>query len=205
MADATIKETGCVADVPPVISLLAEHLDQVLAAGEDLTDLSYATASEPSSNAPTINEFVRDLERLELAVAIRTLRAREHTDVLKHTDSRFRVMADLFLSGTALIADLYENAAETERLAFEAGSDPIAYLQSRGVVPVDSGTLPRGRTTEVDETFRIVGVVEIGPLMDLVAAFLDAIEMHYEVFPNNGAPLRPESVRKDSLRARLAA
>lgn len=206
--------------VPPVISLLCEHLDQVLAAAEDLTSLKlvpgrgaeYSQASgseadqdqdadgEDARDPQTINSFVRDVQRLELAVAMRALRAREYARELKRTDARFKTIADLFLGGTNPLADALEALAQPGGDAFETGQDPVGYLQARGVIPDDVAAHSETDVTEISEDFRLGGVVEVGPLMDLVASFLDAIEIHYDVFPDTGetAPANPTDERRTS-------
>lgn len=218
-------DPGC---VPPVISLLCEHLDQVLAAAEDLTRLkmiptdgsappggseddtggSETAADEADAESVPVrglNAFVRETQRLELAVAMRALRAREYARELKRTDARFKMIADLFLGGTNPLTDALEALAQPGGDAFETGQDPVGYLQSRGVIEDDAAAESDTEVTEIGEAFRVGGVVEVGPLMDLVASFLDAIEIHYDVFPDTAEAASPKSESNDRPAPPLAA
>ncbi|MEM9029211.1 MAG: hypothetical protein AAGC70_12660 [Pseudomonadota bacterium] len=203
--------------VPPIISLLSEHLDQVLAAGEDLLKLSLAPVEgtvltpgnvDDADELPALglNDFVRESQRLELAVAMRVLRAREYTRELKRADARFKTIADLFLGGTNPLTDSLDALAQPGGDGFETGDCPVGYLRSRGVIAEDAGALPAFETTDVGEDFRVGGVVETGQLMDLVAAFLDAIEIHYDVFPESASNVaEAEQGRRSSGVPQLAA
>lgn len=193
--------------VPPVITLLSEHLDQVLAAAEDLAKLQLPPrdrctaggdetaaadqqeeAESGSEAAPeTVDDFVQRAQRLELSVAMRVLCAREYARELKRQDARFGKIADLFLGGTNPLADSLQTIAEPAGNLFETGGCPVGYLKDRGLIAKDAAAPDPFKPLVAGEEFRIVSKVELGALMDLVASFLDAIEIHYDVFPADGA------------------
>lgn len=182
------------AQVPPVITLISEHLDQVLAAGEDLKQLRLAP-SDPAPDADLdgalpVDRFVEDAKKLEWTALMRVLRAREHSHVLKRDDARFKPVADMFLSGTAPLTDALEGMSQAHN-SFETGEDPVVYLATRAVLTSDAGAVPANDITMVGEGLLLGGAVELGVLMDLVAAYLDAIEIHYDVFPEQDLPVEP--------------
>ena len=189
--------------VPPMITLLSEHLDQVLAAAEDLAKLVLPPREGPAARTKraepgakdqggadvelgSVNDFVCTAQRLELSVAMRVLCAREYTRELKRQDDRFTKIADLFLGGTNALADALQTIAEPSGNPFETGGCPVAYLQDRGLLAHDAAAPDPFKPLAAGEEFRVASKVELGALMDLVAAFLDSIEIHYDVFPDDG-------------------
>ncbi|MEM1306904.1 MAG: hypothetical protein AAGG99_05210 [Pseudomonadota bacterium] len=189
--------------LPPTILLLTEHLDMILAAGEDLTALSH----DPAHNAATglhseasraqgddavdadthvssLDGLALQARRYEQTTALRIMSARDRAELLAEEDTRFAAIVALFVSGTHAVADAIERD-ETHLTAVDAGAlgCPVAYLRTRGVVAEDCAGPDPFRVLKIDETFLIGGVAPIGVVMDLAAGFLDQIEVHHEIFP----------------------
>jgi len=201
--------------LPPTIKLLAEHLDSALAAGEDLTVLSFeprgmcATGVACDVEPPSLTRFVVRVQRLEQALALRVFSARDRADDLGAESAHFGPIVRLFLGGTAELVDAVEALAQPGGDPFHLCDCPVAYLKSRGVLS-EACSGPSGfETIAITETFRIAGLIELGPLLDLISSFLDALEVHHDVFPQARQPSEPPALPApagpfDSLGAAIA-
>lgn len=171
--------------LPQQIYLLADHLDAVLAAGEDLlgagTGWQLATAIEGEAIAAARDAQRTVIERvrtLEVAILARVLKVRQSAADLGARDPRFRQIASLFVAGTAILQDAVADAADATQLDFETGDTPAAYLLARGLIAGDATAL------DINDGFLLVERIELGALLDLSAQFLDTLELHYELFPD---------------------
>lgn len=171
------------------VFLLAEHLDMILAAIEDMQ------ACRPSLNPasphllggePRISlvDFVGELKRFEMAAIVRLGRARILTRELVRRDSRFAMLGGLFVAGTAAFDEAVNRMTDVPGSAFASGGDPIGYLRSRGVIGEEAGGPATEAELLIDDTFRLAGEIEVGPLSDLVSTFLNTIELHFDLFPD---------------------
>ena len=170
--------------------LLADHLDAMLAAGEDLLKVHRVVFAEVPKPRP---ESVRDLvevqrrcidamRTLEMSLTLRGLQARERADELRRTDDRVEGIAKLFLGGTAPLADAAGELGDWTETDFESGDEIAEYLRSRGLIRPDSAGLVSLDQLAVTTEFRVARRIELGPLLDLAAAFLDALELFYELY-----------------------
>jgi hypothetical protein len=167
------------------IYLIADHLDRILAAGEDLTRLRYLVHSGEEQEYATVTALVHQCRKLELGALAALIRARENAEILGRSRNRFETIAKLFVGGTSAILDTVELTTLPQEQLF-SGVDPIAFLQSRGLIPDDMGCLRMIEEIAVDEDYLIAGCIHLGSLMDMTAAFLDAIEVHFDLFPELG-------------------
>ena len=181
--DVSLKQTAY---------LLGEHLDMILAAAEDLK----AVRATPRPTDPRrltldprlcLQQYVEDLYVCELSAISRAQRAREHTRAAVRQDKRLAMLGGLFVAGTAALSDAVAEMADLHGLAFETGGDPLRYLVSRGVIEQDAGLPEDISSLQAGDTFRIAGVIELGPLCDLCATFLDTLDRHFDVFPETDA------------------
>ena len=177
------------------IYLIADHLDAVLADGEDLLAMPAPTDAEAANNSDQMlaqlasqRAFLEQTRTLETRLVTRVLRAREHAEQVRRADSRFKIITDLFISGTHPVADAAADLVDSTSLDFNTGRDSIAYLRSRGLIVDETVVLPRNFKLKITETFRLVGFVELSTLLDLAATYLDALELHYELYGNAPAP-----------------
>jgi hypothetical protein len=183
---------------PPVapahVYLLAEHLDAVLACGEDLKALTIPwNAANPHHHDEVLREraelriTLAQIRTLELALTGRLMRAREHAETLAKSDSNFRIVAPLFLSGTLPFVDAVAELGNQIERRFNVGGDVTAYMRSRGLIAAEAAAPLDGVRISIDDSFRLMHRIELGPLMDLVALFLDTLETHFDVFPEEAA------------------
>ncbi len=169
--------------------LLADHLDAVLAVGEDL--LKVRGKLPPPLDDPVEQILAaraaqrRTVERvrtLEVALLARVLTARERAAELARTDARFKVMARLFASGTTVLADAAAECSDSTDSDFETGDGLTAYLRPRGMLPDGALALAESVEIAVEENFLLCKAVPLGSLMDLAARFLDALEQHFDLY-----------------------
>ena len=170
--------------------LLADHLDAMLAAGEDLLKVHRVVFAEVPKPRP---ESVRDLvevqrrcidamRTLEMSLTLRGLQARERADELRRADDRVAAIAKLFIAGTAPLADAALEFGDWTETDFESGDETTEYLRSRGLIAPDSAGLVSLDQLVVTTGFRVARRIELGPLLDLAATFLDALELFYDLY-----------------------
>jgi hypothetical protein len=193
---APTREAGLAnaTDTASAVHLLADHLDAILAAGEDMIGLSFDPGAmiangvpKPTAAAPdmTAEQFVRQISALELSATLRVITARTRAEELMELDNRFDAIARLFVGGTASLVDAATRAGidASGRSGRVPGTDAVRYLRARGVIGENDAGLPDFDPVTIGETFLLCGTVELGGLMDMTAAFLDALELHFELFP----------------------
>jgi hypothetical protein len=179
---------------PAHVYLLAEHLDACLAAGEDLLASSFTwNAPERDAHAAARarieqREGLALIQALELTLIGRVLRARDHASQLAKEDANFRLIANLFVSGTNTLADAVAGLADPTAERFETGAAATAYLRSRGLIEADAAAPIDGATVRVSEELMVARVVPLGLLLDLVAQFLETLDVRYDLFPAEATP-----------------
>lgn len=169
------------------VLLIADHLDRILACGEDLARLRYRPhKAGPDMATDTVTSFVRECHSHEMTAVAAILRAREHARSLAQTRTDLATLARLFASTTSSILDIVELTVPPEERAFDS-IDPIRFLQSRGVLPEEMCCLKTVEEIVVDDDYMLAGCIHLGALMDMSAALLDAIEVHVDLFPADTA------------------
>jgi hypothetical protein len=119
---------------------------------------------------------------LELTLIARLLKSRERAEELQRADPRLKLIARLFLNGTLAISDAVPALTDITASDFETGDAALAYLRARELLAVDAAAPGDGARLRITEAFPIAGRVPLGTLMDLVAQFLDAIELHHDIY-----------------------
>ena len=177
--------------VPAAVYLVADNLDAVLAAGEDLLklELDCASANDLSASAATMTRvFAERVRTLEMTIAARALQARARAIEVRAADQRYRSLIGLFVGGTAALEDAVADLGDSTSADFHAGSEPVAYLRARGAIPADAPGLRSFGVLQITETFLVAERIRLGDLMTLCATFLDRLEDHYELY-EQAAPL----------------
>ncbi len=207
------------------MALLADHLDAVLAAGEDLLALSVdieGTRRSDGAAAPweKFEPFVERLKVYELTIVSRTLAARrrigETVRGVKRADPMIGTMFESFLGGTAALEDAVAELADRVGADFDSGLDPLAYMRTRGIIPADAGTVLAGtRVLAAGEGFLVARRIQVGGLLDMVSAFLDVLDNAYGLFDEDTADVRsavrqrlpeadlPDAAHKSDLQSTL--
>jgi hypothetical protein len=174
---------------PAVVYLLADHLDSALAAGEDLLKSTLRwNAGDP--RAPEGLTQQRHEERaaiegartLEMVLLARVLKSREAAQELAKLDSQFKVITRLYTSGTEIVAEAARELTDETTYAFDAGDGITSYLRTRGLIAEDAPAPLEAASLTVTEQFLVAGKMQLGPLLDLIAMFLDTLETHYELY-----------------------
>ncbi len=186
---ALTRAGGNTKPAPPEVYLLADHLDTALAAAEDIVNarLTWNSArraeqSEISHEKHTTRDDVEEIRKLENTIIIRVLKSRERAEDVARADKRFRQLAKLYVAGTAVLLDAVEECGDSTDIDFATADTVTAYLRSRGLVDLDAPAPAIGEDLQVGEDFLIAKRIAAGPLMDLAAALLDALELHYDLF-----------------------
>jgi hypothetical protein len=181
---------------PPSVYLLGDHLDAALAAGEDLLALTLEIVP-PSANAGPVElercqkdfaQFLNRLRALEASLIARVLQARRRAEEIQRPDAHLKPLISLFLSGTVSLLDAVEEFGNPIALAFNTGNDALHFLRGRGLLAPDAAGLPIAGTMAVDETYPVASRVQLGPLMDLVATFLDALDVRFSLYEDDVMP-----------------
>ena len=206
-------------NAPLMVYLLADHLDAVLAAGEDIVtrghelqvvfDAKHSTAE----HAIRLRTVVEGIRALELMLVVRAMKARDHALDLADADPRFRMVANLFASGTAILLDAVAECGDSRNNDFDTGDEVVAYLRSRGLIAAGAAGLSTESALILDDTFLTAKRIALGPLLEMAASFLDALEVHYELFASdNGTDVEADPKDHDKnaasgggLSTRLAA
>jgi hypothetical protein len=175
------------------VYLLADHLDAALAAGEDLLAAKLAPLAgregDGADPAEALSRFVARLRRLEGSILARVLQVRRRLADLPRNDTDIRPVARLFVASTDLLVGLVETFGDRPEARFNRGDDPISFLRERGLIAPEAAGLPPFQVVEVGESYRIGAVVELGPLMDMIAGLLDLLDRRYDLYATDGAPL----------------
>lgn len=187
---------------PPCVYFLADHLDAVLAAGEDMRQLSITWITTTASQAETerdldsLRDSVDELRSLELTMIARLLKSRERADELARTDGRLKLMARLFLSGTAPITDAIPELTDATASDFNTGDANLAYLRARALIAPDAAAPAESAQMRITAAFPVARRLPLGALMDLVAQFLDTMELHHDIYTEQWTRLAPANVQE---------
>jgi len=170
--------------------LLADHLDAILAAGEDLLKVHRVVFAEAPKPRPQDVRDVAAIQRrcvdairtLEMTLTLRGLQARQRAEELRRADDRVDGVAGLFIGGTAPLEDAARELGDWTETDFQTGDEIAEYLRSRGLIAPDSAGVVSLDQLVVTADFRVARRIELGPLLDLTAAFLDALELFYDLY-----------------------
>jgi len=181
----------------PSLYLLGDHLDAALAMGEDLLTekVALADAAQNLSTARVtrqrreLREFLDTVRALELSLTARLLQARTRAEEMKRRESRLKPLIALFVAGTAPLVDAAAELGDTSSHDFDTGNVAFVFLRSRGLVARDKAGLDGLDQLAVTEEYLVAGRIRLGTLLDLVATFLDTLDLLFDL---------PEPARADA-------
>jgi hypothetical protein len=179
----------------PTIYLLSDHLDAALAMGEDLlTERVVLAEAEQKLNmsrllrqSAEVADFLDSVRTLELSLIARLLQARRRAEEIKRTETRLKPLISLFVGGTAALVDAAEELGDTTNQAFATGDAAQAFLRSRGILARDAAGLEQLSQLTVTEEFLVASRIRLGTLMDLVATFLDTLDVMFDLYQDEPA------------------
>lgn len=178
---------------PSDVYLLADHLDAILATGEDLTRCVVPTQSGGARKASDIARerederiAVETIRGLEAAVVARCLKSRERAEELGRRDPRFATITKLYVAGTAVMIEAVSEFGDPTHNDFENGNGILAYLRGRALIAADAIALSDSQTIAVDEDMLVTRRIRLGDLLDLSAMFLNTIEIYYDLYESDG-------------------
>jgi hypothetical protein len=174
---------------PAIVYLLADNLDTALAAGEDLMKSTIVWQSRDHDGGDDLaaqraleRRAVEAVRATEMVLVARVIKSRESALDLARSEVQFKPIAKMYAAGTTLLADAVEDLADGTKELFESGDCITAYLRSRGLIAEDAAAPHEAEVLPVTEDFRVCGRVALGPLMDLVATLLDALDRQYDLY-----------------------
>jgi len=187
----------------PSIYLLGDHLDAALALGEDLltAKIVLADAVEPLTMARLVRqnrelaEFLSTARTLELGLTARLLQARKRAEEMRRRETRLKPLIALFVGGTAPLLDAAMELGDTTVHDFQTGDTAFAFLRSRAIIARDAASLERLAELRVGEDYLVAGRIRLGTLLDLVATFLDSLDLLYDLY---GEPAEPEAMTHEA-------
>ena len=193
----------------PSVYLLGDHLDTALALGEDLLTekVVLADAVQPLTMARLVRqnrelaEFLTTVRTLELSLTARLLQARKRAEELRRREIRLKPLIALFVGGTAPLLEAAMELGDTTVHDFQTGDTAFAFLRSRGLIARDTASLERLSELRVSEDYLIAGRIRLGTLLDLVATFLDSLDLLYDLY---GEPAEPEAMTTEATGAGAA-
>ena len=174
----------------PSIYLLGDHLDAALAMGEDLLTEKVALDT-PAGKSPLrdwmrqnrdLNDFLTTVRTLEYAMTARLLQARKRAEELKRSESRLRPLIALFVAGTAPLADAAAELGDTDARDFQSADAALTFLRGRGLLAADAAGLEGLPRLAISEDYLIAGRIRLGTLLDLVATFLDTLDLLFDLY-----------------------
>jgi hypothetical protein len=170
----------------PSLYLLRDHLEATLALGEDLlsAELTLANAARPGlrdwiRHTRDLDGFLGSLRTLEYAMTARLLRARKWAEDLRRCDVRLKPLVALFVAGTAPLVDAAAALGDTDARDFDCDDAALTFLRGRGMLAPDTAGLELVSRLAVSEDYQVAGCIGVGPLLDLVATFLDTLDTLY--------------------------
>lgn len=174
----------------PSIYLLGDHLDAALAMGEDLLTEKVALDA-PAGKSPLrdwmrqnrdLNDFLTTVRTLEYAMTARLLQARKRAEELKRNEGRLRPLIALFAAGTAPLADAAAELGDTDARDFQSADAALTFLRGRGLLAEDAAGLEGIARLAITEDYLIAGRIRLGTLLDLVATFLDTLDLMFDLY-----------------------
>lgn len=174
----------------PSIYLLGDHLDAALAMGEDLLTEKVALDT-PAGRSPLrdwmrqnrdLTDFLTTVRTLEYAMTARLLQARKRAEDLKRSETRLRPLIALFVAGTAPLADAATELGDTDARDFQSADAALTFLRSRGVLAADAAGLDGLARLAISEDYQVAGRIRLGTLLDLVATFLDTLDLLFDLY-----------------------
>ena len=192
----------------PSLHLIEDHLDAALAMGEDLLTEKVALLqpTQPLTMARLVRqnrelaEFLATVRTLELSLTARLLQARKRAEDMKRRESRLKPLIALFVAGTAPLVDAAAELGDTTSRDFDTGDTASAFLRSRGLIARDAAGLERLSQLSVGEDYLVAGRIHLGTLLDLVATFLDTLDLLFDLY-DEPRSANPPAEAKDAASA----
>ena len=122
------------------------------------------------------------MRTLELSLTARLLQARKRAEEMRRREARLKPLISLFVAGTAPLVDAAMELGDTTMRDFDTGDTAFAFLRSRALIARDAAGLERLSELRVGEEYLVAGRIRLGTLLDLVATFLDSLDLLYDLY-----------------------
>ena len=196
--------------IPPNVYLLADNLDAALAAGEDVMKAKLVWETGAGREGDVIasaraaqRAILQNVRTLEQILVARVLKSRERSEEIAKRDPRFATVARLYNAGTAILIEAVSDFGDQAMIDFENGGGDVAYLRTRGLLTGEQAGPMEGQTFGFRDEFLVAGRIRLGTLLDLVAMYLDTLEIHFDLFSDvvTEPDLLPGEIDPDSIPA----
>lgn len=170
---------------PAGIYALADHLDGALAAGEDLLGVRLQPVADLAPEvAPetALADAIQQLRRLEAALLLHLLQARRRAAEIVNADGEMKAVLRLVGVTTESLLGLVETFAPEKMSGLSPLGDVQDFLRQRGIIAPDAAGLGAFKGIEIDDRYRVGGMIELGPLLDMAASALDLLETRYDLY-----------------------
>jgi hypothetical protein len=127
-------------------------------------------------------EFLTNVRTLELSLMARLLQARKNAEEMRRREPGLKALISLFISGTSPLVDAAMDLGDTSVRDFETGDTATAFLRTRGLIERDAAGLERLAELRVTEDYLVAERIRLGTLLDLVATFLDSLDLMYDLY-----------------------
>lgn len=164
--------------------MLADHLDATLAMAEDLSMLSLATVSGERTSTAFI-ALAEQARSLELGIVARIVQARKRAENFETRHEDVRRLIASFIGGTAVVADAVQTDGGLGDIgghALSSGAAALRFMKSRGVVAQDVMVIEDVVIDRIGEDYFAAEMIHLGSLMDMLASFLDALDVAFELY-----------------------
>lgn len=174
----------------PSIYLLTDHLDAALAMGEDLLTEKIALGTQMRSASlrswmrenRDLANFLTTVRTLEYAMTARLLQARKRAEDLRRREKGLKPVIALFVAGTAPLADAAAELGDTDARDFDGADAMLTFLRNRGLLAPDAAGLQGLERLAIGEDYLVAGRIQLGTLMNLVATFLDKLDLLFDLY-----------------------
>ena len=168
------------------------------------------TVGSAGATAPIWHDLTRLVSRvtdLEFSLLFRLLQARTNAAEVGRYDDEIKPLLTLFAAGTSILVDCAADLADTTGADFDGGADPLVFLRERGLITPETatidGVMTAAKSIVIGEDFLVARRVPLGPLLDLTARLLDALDANYGLFKDE--PVVVERVVNDTQSAAHSA
>ena len=175
------------------VSLLADHLEDVLEAAEALLHCRFSgmpVTAETSAETlldrlAALRTFANRVSVLELGLTARLNQARAIVRKFAKGDANIRTFANLFLAGTNAIVDQVPLLQDVAGQQFTHANDAVPFLERRRVIDPVTQSVDAIEELTPGENYLVFGVAPLTPLIELCESFLNALDAHFGLYQEN--------------------
>lgn len=172
-----------------VVFFLSDHLCSAIEEGEKLFNLSYTSDKiSPELSADDIldrlddfHQFLDHIRTIEFMLLTKLNQARHWCIHLRHLDSEFKPVLDLFNTATSSLVDIESVLGIDEQGIFNGEGSHEHFIKSRQLTTEQTDEEGCPSRISVEDEFLLGGKVPLADILDACNSFLDSIDIRYDV------------------------